>query len=316
MLFGTISRITLADHATQENFDAAISSLEAVDDLINRNRPDSELGLVNALAGVSPVSVSTELLDLMEVALHYADLTDGAFNPAIGPLVDLWGIMTDHAHVPTQEEIAMVLPLLDWKDIEMDRTNSTLYLKKKGMSLDFGAIGKGYAADQVRGVLREKGVSSAIINLGGNVFAMGAKTDGSPWNIGIQDPFTDRGDYFMTVRIVDKTVVISGPYERYFEQDGVLYHHLMDWRTGYPARTNLTTAAIIGTSSAAADCLSTAAFIMGAEAGMDLINSLEGVEGIILDGEGHVYLSEGLAGSPDSWSLLKDGYTFIHNNNT
>lgn len=308
MMFGTVSRITLYDHATQENFDAALAALQAVDDLINRNREDSELGQVNARAGREPVSVSKELIDLLDVALHYASISDGAFDPTIGPLVDLWGIMTDHAHVPTEEEIQAVLPLVDWSLVEIDRVKNTVFLPLEGMSLDFGAIGKGYAADKVRDILAERGVESAIINLGGNVFVMGTKPDGTEWNIGLQDPFMERGEYFMTVRASDETVVISGPYERYFEQDGVIYHHLMDKRTGYPAATHITTAAVIGTSSAAADSLSTAVFVLGAEEGMELINSLEGVDAVLLDESGNVYLSDGLSTNPERWSILKEGY--------
>lgn len=308
MMFGTVSRITLYDHATQENFDAAIAVLQSVDALINRNLPDSELGQVNAQAGIAPVTVSRELVDLMDTALYYASLSNGAFDPTIGPLVDAWGIMTDRVHVPAKEEIEAVLPLVDWRLVELDKVRNTIYLPLTGMSLDFGAIGKGYAADKVRETLAGKGVESAIINLGGNVFVMGTKTDGSAWNIGLQDPFMERGDYFMTVRASDETVVISGPYERYFVQDGVIYHHLMDKKTGYPADTDITTAAVIGTSSAAADSLSTAIFVLGIRQGLELIDSLPGMEAILLDSSGNIYLSEGLSANPERLSLIKEGY--------
>jgi len=160
------------------------------------------------------------VVSVVSQALHFADISDGAFDPSVGPLVNLWGIGTDGAHIPEPQEIAKILPLINWRDVEVDPKTETVYLKRPGMRLDLGAIAKGYAADEVARIVKDHGIPRAIIDLGGNVLAYGSKKDGSPWRIGIQDPLGNRGAYIGIVQGANKTLVTSGMYERFLLRMG------------------------------------------------------------------------------------------------
>ena len=172
---------------------------------------------------------------VIEKAVQYSKLTDGALDATIEPIVKLWGIGTDKERVPSKNEIEEKLKLVNYKDIILDNKNSTVQLKRTGQAIDLGAIAKGYTADEIKKVLLDNKISSALINLGGNVFAVGNKTDGTSWNIGIQNPLDTRGQYLGTISVTDKSVVTSGNYERFFIVDGKRYHHIFDPKTGYPS---------------------------------------------------------------------------------
>ena len=182
----------------------------------------------------------------------------------------------------------------------------TVFLPDAGMGVDVGGIAKGYAADEAARILGDAGVESALLDFGGNILVMGTKPDGSPWRIGVQRPDAERSRYIGIVRTADKTVVTSGPYERFFVQDGVRYHHILDPATGFPARNGIQQVTIVAERSMDADALSTSTYVMGLERGFDLIESLDGVEAIFVTEDRDVYVTSGV---PDFFELTDDDYT-------
>lgn len=294
-IFDTVVTVKIYDErADDEHFAKIEEILEEIDAKMNRNLESSELAQVNASAGKAPVEVSEETLKLVERALYFAELSDGHFDPTVGPLVDLWGIGGDSARVPGDDELRETLELVDYRLVEVDADESALYLTKRGMSLDLGAIAKGYAGDRIAAYLAEQGFDSAIIDLGGNILATGVKPDGSLWTIGVQDPDDTRGTSVGTMKVNNKTVVSSGVYERYFIEDGVRYHHILDTTDGYPVDNELLSVTIVTTSSTDADALSTAVFSMGLEDGLAFVESLDDVEAVFITEAKQVVASSGL----------------------
>ncbi len=205
--------------------------------------------------------VSEETAALLRFALTMADETGGTLDPAIYPVLTAWGFTTDHHQIPSQEQLDALLPLVDYHQIQLHDHTVTL---APGMEIDFGAIAKGYTGQQAADLVRREGISSAILNLGGNVQAIGAKPDGSPWRVGLQSPWGH--EYLGILSIKDLAVVTSGSYERFFVgEDGKTYHHIIDPKTGYPADNGLVSVTIIGPDGGLCDALSTALFVMGPE---------------------------------------------------
>jgi thiamine biosynthesis lipoprotein len=253
----------------------------------------TELDLVNLSAGIAPVAVSGELLDLLEEARRYAELSGGAFDPTIGPLVRLWGIGGSGARIPGRGEIRGALALVDWRDLVIDRAAGTAFLRRRGQSLDLGAIAKGYAADEAAALLRRRRIRRAIIDLGGNILALGERPGRESWRIGVQDPLEDRGVYLGVLRVTNRSVVTSGVYERYFEEGGRRYHHILSTEDGYPVENGLLSVTIVAERSIDADALSTACFALGLERGLALVESLPDTEAIFVGRD--VVLSSGAA---------------------
>jgi len=296
-VLGTVCTIRILEGPRGETakaaMEAAFARLRQIEDEMSVNRDDTELAAVNAAAGVSAVRVTDDVLYVVRKALEYARLTDGAFDPTVGPLVKLWGIGTEAARVPPKAEIAKALSLIDWKKVEVDEAAKTIRLRSRGMRLDLGAIAKGYAADEAKRILAAASVKAAIIDLGGNIYAIGAKRDRSNWRVGVQDPATPRGAYLGIVEGPEMTVVTSGVYERFFEEGGKRYHHILDTRTGYPVDNGLQSVTIVTGSSIDADGLSTSLFALGQEKGMALARTLPGVNVVMVDSAGKVHLSPG-----------------------
>ena len=253
---------------------------------------------INKQAGIEPVKVRADLLDVLEKALHYAALSDGAFDPTVGPLVRLWGIGTDSPRIPGDEEIARALELVNWRDVAIDRGTGTAFLRREGMSLDMGAIAKGYAGDEALRIAREAKVKRAIFDLGGNIVTLGWREQkkSRPWHIGIQNPLGERNAYIGVVMAHDASVVTSGVYERYFESEGKRYHHILSTTNGYPVENGILSVTIVTASSTDADALSTAVFTLGFERGKALIDSLPEAEAIFIFDDYSVRITDGLAG--------------------
>lgn len=297
-IFDTIVQIRVYDNAFGEDrFGEIGAMLDRIDGRLNRHENGTEIDLVNRNAGIRPVAVSEETFAVVKKALEYAEWSKGRFDPTIGPLVDLWGIGTENAAVPSGEAIDARLALVDYRNVELDDETHSIFLKKPGMSLDLGGIGKGYAADAVAEYLRKFGVKSAILDLGGNLVALGEKPDGSPWSIGIQDPAEQRGEHLGIIRVKDRTIVSSGVYERYFRQDGRLFHHILDPETGWPVDNELVAVAIVTGRSADADALSTTVFAMGLERGLETVERLEDTEAVFVTKDRKLYMTSGLRGS-------------------
>lgn len=308
LMLGTVCRITIYDHPSEKAFSAAFARIKEIEDKMSLHKDSSEIALVNAKAGLEPVKVSEDTFDVIQEALKVAQFSGGAFDPTIGPIVQAWDIGGAQPRKPSQEEIDGLLPLIGYERLVLDEQNRTVFLKDPGMVLDLGGIAKGYAADEVARVLREQGVQSAIVNLGGNVLTLGKKPDGSLWKIGVQDPEADRGNFIMIVSLDDTSLVTSGPYERFLEVDGKVYHHILDTKTGYPVDTDFTSVSILTHSSFIADALSTTVFALGYEKGMALINSMDDVEGIFFDKEYRISLSDGLQSGKFTYSVSDKRY--------
>ena len=305
---GTVCSITLFDQARSEIYRDIFSRLREIEDLMSVNIKGSDIDRINAAAGLEPIQVQDDVFELIEKALYFTQLSEGAFNLAVGPLVSLWGISGDNPRLPSPEEIEAVLPLIKWQDIELDRERQSVFLKQPGMALDLGGIAKGYAADEAASIIRKARVKRAIIDLGGNIFLCGEKKDKSPWKVGIQNPLEDRGAYMGIVQGPEQTVVTSGVYERYFEMDGTRYHHIFSPFDGYPVHNGLLSATIIADNSADADALSTAVFVLGYEKGRALIESLQGIEAVFIFDDMSVRKTKGadFILSDNSYRLLPD----------
>lgn len=253
---------------------------------------DSEISALNAGDG-QWVNLSPDAIQVLGLALDLAQETGGAVDPTIYPVVRAWGFTTDSRQVPGEETLAALLPMVDHGGVELDRAGGRARLPQ-GVEVDLGSIAKGYTADRLDGLFRELGVRSALINLGGNVQAVGRKPDGSPWRVGVQDPAAEGTAYLAVLSVEDSAVVTSGGYQRYFEVDGVRYWHLLDPETGLPARTGLGSVTVVGPSGARCDALSTALFVLGEERGTQLWRQLGGFQVVFVREDGSVAITQGL----------------------
>ncbi|MBM6838128.1 FAD:protein FMN transferase, partial [Clostridium saudiense] len=228
MLMGTVISVTLYDSTDETILDKVFEKVKDLEKTFSINEAGTEVDKINDNAGIAPVKVSDDTIEVVKAGLYYSDLSHGKFDVTIGPLVKLWNIPdrpTDD--IPTQNEIDTVLPLTNYKDVVIDETNKTIFLTRPGMMLDLGGIAKGYTADVISEMLTDEGVKSAIIDLGGNIFAHGEKISGDAWKIGIQNPFSTRGEIVGAISVKNKSIVTSGIYERYIEVNGVKYHHIL-----------------------------------------------------------------------------------------
>ncbi|WP_277055256.1 FAD:protein FMN transferase [Treponema socranskii] len=310
-LMGTVCTVNAYDDGTKSLYDELFARLHEIDETFSVTIDSSEISAINKAAGERSVSVSSDTAYVVKAALSFAELTGGAFDPTVGPLVKLWGINTDHARVPEKSEIDAVLPLINWRDVSVTDDN-TVMLKRHGMALDLGGIVKGYAADELTKILKARKVRRAIVDLGGNIFVYGKKKDGSPWRVGIKDPNDPEGVPAIVLNVANSTIVTSGVYERFFTENGVRYHHILDVKTGYPAASGLLSSTIVCESSMAADALSTSVFVLGREGGMELLHRIQSsagtplaeipglhaqVLGIFIEEDGSVTASKALEGS-------------------
>ena len=236
-------------------------------------------------------SLSGNAAELMEQALELCRRTGGALDISVYSIVRAWGFTTGSYQVPDEETIQSLLPLVDYTQIQYDAATGVVTLPE-GMEIDLGSVAKGYAGQLAAQMLREHGVQSALLNLGGNVQTVGTKPDGSPWQIGIKDPQGE--DAMMVLSVEDQAVVTSGGYERYFEQDGQTYWHIMDPSTGHPADSGLISVTIVGDEGVVCDGLSTALFVMGLEKAADLWAQSGDFEAVFVTASGEVYITEGL----------------------
>ncbi len=273
---------------------AIIVEIERLERLLSRTKAASDINRLNSLAGIKPVAVNPDTYRLVEQAYYFAAASNGAFDPTIGPLIDCWGFLGQQYRLPAESEIMDHLWLVDYRKIIFDQTENTIFLPERGMVLEPGGLAKGFILDQVVALLKEYGVSSAFINAGGDIAILGSRPDGEPWRLGIRHP-RDPKKIIAAFKVSDGAVVTSGDYKRYFEQGGVVYHHILDPDTGKPAR-GLSSATILSATAAGADAISTAAFVLGPSDGLRLIEGFQGVEGILITPELEVIISSGLEG--------------------
>lgn len=294
---GTVCTINAYDDGTKRLYDELFERLNNIEKTFSVNISTSEISRINESAGVSSVEVTDDVLYVLKEAIKYAEISDGAFDPTIGPLVKLWGINTDHARVPGQNEIDNALPLVNYKNVKVE--GHKVFLTEKNMSLDLGGIAKGYAADEMVKILNAHKAKQAVIDLGGNIYVYGSKKDKSPWKVGIKNPDDDEGSPALILTLDKGTsVVTSGVYERFFIKDGVRYHHILNTKTGYPAVSGNLSSTIISTSSIQADALSTISFILGVEKFSAFVKenskSLSNIKFIFIDDNKKIFASSEL----------------------
>ncbi|MDR1540621.1 MAG: FAD:protein FMN transferase [Clostridiales bacterium] len=291
-ILGTVLTISSYGDTPQSVYDECFSAAQDVENLMSLNRPDSELSRLNQSG---ELSVSGQTYALVQKALEYSRLSEGAFDVTVGAVMQRWRIGADFIRLPPREEIQGALLLVGSEKIKMEQNNRIAL--EKGMLIDLGGIAKGYACDIAAQALRERGVQRAILDYGGNIYALGEKADGEKWRVGIRNPVLGADGYICVYEASDQAVVTSGGYERNFEQGGVTYHHILDPKTGYPAQSSLLSATIISKLSADADALSTACFVMGLERGAELLESLDGFEGIFVTDAKEIFFTSGLGGA-------------------
>lgn len=302
--FDTIITITLYGTRDTTYIDHCFDLAKEYENKFSNTITTSEISQINAHAGKSKVEISKDTIELLNAGLKYGELSKGAFDVTIGNLSDLWNFSeeanaaekNDHkasaSILPSQGELLECIKHVDYTNLEI--TDNAAYLKDIKSKIDVGGIAKGYIADQMKEYLNAQGITSGIINLGGNILTLGEKPDGSYYTIGIKRPFDEKGAAMATVQIKDQSVVTSGIYERYYKVDGKLYHHILDINTGYPYDNHLYSVTIISDSSRDGDALSTSCFALGLEEGMKLIEALENTEAIFITDDLELHSSSGI----------------------
>jgi thiamine biosynthesis lipoprotein len=300
----TTCTVTLYDHTDPRTLDAVFARLHELHDHLSVNIPGSELDAVSDAAGTSAVRVSDDVFYVIGKSLELSALSDGLFDPTVGPLMKVWRMNSENAQVPDAGRIAAAKALVSWRDVVMDPAARTIYLRRAGMRLDAGGLLKGYAADETVRILSSRGVTSAIVDLGGDIFAMGRKPGKASWQIGIQNPDDERGASIGVASVVNRSVVTSGVYEHFFIQNGKRYHHIMDVRTGYPVDNGLAAVTVIAEKSIDADGVALSIFCLGPADGLALAKKLK-VDAIIVTADHKLYFSEG---AKESFTVTDPGF--------
>ena len=285
----TVMTLRLYQGGDEALLDAAQGRVEELEGLLSVTDESSEVRALNrdgAATGLSP-----ETADLLGAALDLCERTGGALDISTYPVLRAWGFTTGEYAVPSGEDISALLPLVDYTRIELD---GDAVLLPPGMEIDLGSVAKGYAGDQLSRLLRENGVTSALLDLGGNIQAVGARPDGSPWRVGIRNPAGEGN--LGVVEVDNQAVITSGGYERYFEEDGVRYWHILDPKTGAPARSGLVSVTVVGDDGLMCDGLSTALFVLGREKAVEHWRRHRDFEAVLVSEDGSVTITPGLEG--------------------
>lgn len=327
--FNTVITVTLYDSSKEALLDDCFSMADTYESYFSNKIADSDICKINDADG-EYVEVHDETIELLEKGIYYGNLSNGKFDITVGALSDLWDFSnkaliysggpenipestnlgteattetisnssssySQASMIPSADEIASALSTVNYKNVKID--GNKVALTNPDATLDLGGIAKGYIADEMKAYLNEKGITSGVINLGGNVLVLGPKEDGDVYRIGIQKPFDEDGASIASVSVTDQTVVSSGVYERYFKENGVLYHHILDTATGYPYENGLLGVTIITGTSVDGDGLSTTCFALGLEDGMALIESLPDTEAIFITDDYELHCSSGMGTS-------------------
>jgi thiamine biosynthesis lipoprotein len=293
-LFDTEVYIEAYGPNAEKAVNKAMEKMAAIDQEANFYSEDSEIALLNQSAGKNAVHLSKDTFELLEKSLEIAELTSGAFDPAVGPFVQIWQTAKAEEVIPSEEKILQLLPLVDYKRVIIDSDNLTAYLPEAGMSIDLGAITKGFAVEKGMKILKEAGIKSAMVRAGGNVYTIGKKANGNSWRVGIRNPLQlDKTIGY--IEPINQVVDTSGNYEQSFSINGHDYGHIINPRTGYPVE-GTTSCTIIAENPALADALSTAVFVLGHEEGLALIEKTPKVEGFMVSTDGVRYMSSGFEG--------------------
>jgi len=273
-----------------ECIEAAITEISRIEKLLTTFSDDSQTNKINTNAGIAPVKVDKEVFDLIERSLKISSLTQGAFDITYGSIDKrLWNFDKQMTALPDEKTAKELVRLINYKNVLLDKDNSTVFLKEKGMRIGFGGIGKGYAAEKAKQVLKEKGVESGIVNAAGDLTTWGTQPNGKPWTIGIADPEAAQ-HAFSSFNITDIAVATSGNYEKFVVIDGKKYSHTIDPKTGFPV-SGIKSVTIINQNAEIADAMATPVMIMGIKVGLDMVNQIKGLACIIIDDQNKIYTS-------------------------
>ena len=273
--------------------------IERLEAMLSVTDENSEISLINNAQGAK-TAVSAETAELIDFSLKAGDISGGCLDVTVYPVVREWGFTTGEYKVPAPDVLSELLKNTGYEKVILE--NNAVILPPDG-KIDLGAVAKGYAGDKAIEILKNKGISSGLISLGGNIQTIGGKPDGTPWNVAVRDPFSEEN--FGILRITDKAVVTSGNYERFFEENGKLYHHIIDPSDGYPADNGIVSATVIGDKGALCDALSTAIFVMGTEKAEELWKSRSDFEMILVTDEKEIFITEGIYGSFENTSDME-----------
>ena len=295
----TVMEITAFGPQAEKAVSETESQIQELEKQLSRTLPDSDVSRINRNGTTPTTGIAAGTWALLEAALEYRDATDGAFDITIAPVMDAWGFTGDSFRVPEQAELDALLRRVSSGEIQMQAESTESVALGEGQAIDLGGIAKGYAGDAVRTVLAELNVTSAVIDLGGDVGLLGAKPDGSDWRVAVKDP-ADPSKFLGVLTAADTFVVTSGIYERGFEENGMRYHHIIDPKTGKPAESGLVSVTVVCGDGAWADALSTACFVLGEAGSLALRDTLAAeknlrIELILVTDDGHVRYTAGLA---------------------
>lgn len=272
--------------------DLAVNEISRIEKMISSWDPTTETSEINRNAGMRPVVVDDELFNLIQRAIKISKLTEGAFDISYASMDKVWKFDGSMTEMPSKEAIKNSVSKVGYQNIILNEADHSVFLKLKGMKIGFGAIGKGYSADKAKALLLSKGVKAGIINASGDLTTWGTQPDGKDWMVAIVNPI-NKDKIFAWLPVHNSAVVTSGNYEKYVKFNGVLYTHIIDPRTGYPA-TGLLSASIFTANAELADALATSVFVMGVDVGLDFINQLKGVECILVDTDNKVHTSKNM----------------------
>lgn len=285
----TIMTLTAYGPMSEEAIEASAARLFELDALLSVTQPDSEIGRLNAADG-EPVIVKPEVYDLIELTVEYSKEFTGYFDLTLNPVIESWGFYTDDYVVPTKADLDRTLRSVNYQNVVFEENKTVSLLN--GAKIDLGGIAKGYAAEEVKKILLEYEIESAVLDLGGNVLVLGDKENETPWRIAVRNPY-DKESQLCVLQVSDHALVTSGSYQRYFEEDGIRYHHIMDPKTGCPAESDLLSVTVITEDSVYADALSTALFVMGYDRAVEYWRKAEDFEAIFVLKSHDVFCTDG-----------------------
>jgi FAD:protein FMN transferase len=272
---------------------SAVEEIQRIEMVLTTFNESSETNLINQHAGISPVKVSREIFDLISRSKRISELTQGAFDISYGSIDKrFWNFDVNMTELPDAELANQTVRLVNYRNIILDEKNGTVFLKEKGMRIGFGGIGKGYAAERAKLILKEKGVKSGIVNAAGDLTAWGSQANGKPWTIGIADP-ESKNQPFSTLKITDAAVATSGNYEKYALINGKKYSHTIDPQTGFPV-SGIKSVTVICPNAEFADAMATPIMVMGVQVGLGMINQMQKIACIIIDDQNRVYYSKNI----------------------
>ncbi|MGV8145905.1 MAG: FAD:protein FMN transferase [Alkaliphilus sp.] len=294
-ILGTYGHIQV--HAPSESkgnrvVQLAFERIREIENLMSATLRESDISKINARMDYSPIEIDRETLSIIQKGIFFEKITEGAFNIALGNLIDIWDTHKEDKKIPSNDSILHALKYIDTGSLQMN--NNAISISCLNLQINLGGIAKGYAVDEAVKTLIANNVTSALVSLGGDIYALGYRTNKSPWIVGIQNPKLGQNNVIIKLPLSNKAIVTSGDYERYFIKDGIRYHHILDPTTGYPADNQLTSVTIISDSAIVGDVFSTAVFVMGLEKGIEFIESQSRVDAILITKDNIVHITSGL----------------------